>query len=260
MAKRQFTMAIILWIIAFFVAVIIISWVVLPEMVITDYTSQRATFFIMVAFALMMGGFGLSYFFITRRFNYRYTLSEDKQRLMAFAEPLLLAHGESFRYFYLFNTTKKQARRLLATELWQIKDKKTVLQDLTQIMADNDAIAIDENKNNPTFIQTRDYLIQVGFTADILDGLTSYLAWDVCRVVFGASLSVMAKYITEEDAWKIINDVTAVAVEKYDNWHEYIAAYALGRALALNEFTPWQFAHRKGSPFLLFSFKETAYS
>ncbi|MCL2189339.1 MAG: DUF1266 domain-containing protein [Defluviitaleaceae bacterium] len=259
MSKLIIKLTFTAWAVAFIFAVVIISFFMLPDFSADGALTlgHGATFAILGAFIFAMAGFGISNTLALRNYENRHVLSKEKQGLLAFAEPLQLAHGESFRTFRLLSIAKKEARVMLTAEGWNISDEKNAKDALERLSTASECVACSaENATKiPAYRATREYLLQTGFPQEMLDNLQSYAAYDYGRTAFIARLCARVKFISEEDAWRFVECAANNARQLYNNWHEYIAAYVLGRALALGEFTPWTFEHRKGSPFLLFPFK-----
>ncbi len=60
-------------------------------------------------------------------------------------------------------------------------------------------------------------------------GKNSILAWDYCRMVFLAECAFKAGYITEDEAWKVINPAAKLLQTTFASWDEMAQNYMLGR-------------------------------
>ncbi|MHC5202117.1 DUF1266 domain-containing protein [Myroides sp. LJL119] len=56
-------------------------------------------------------------------------------------------------------------------------------------------------------------------------------AWDVGRVIFIARLCLDANYLTQQQAWQYITQVSDKANSKFSNWKDFAYSYILGRAM-----------------------------
>jgi Protein of unknown function (DUF1266) len=67
-------------------------------------------------------------------------------------------------------------------------------------------------------------------TADDIPRL-GVVGWDVGRLIFVTRLSFDAMYITEDDAWELIDQADVMAREAFTSWHDLGRSYVLGRSL-----------------------------
>jgi len=70
------------------------------------------------------------------------------------------------------------------------------------------------------------------FTKEEVFNIDRFEAWDFGRVVYIARNSTALGYVKEDEAWSYIEKAANAASGLYKDWREYLAAYALGRALA----------------------------
>jgi len=286
MIKRITFLSFIAWAVIFFVAVIAIVAITMPPIPDPAVSGQieemndGAVIAIIIAFFASVIGMIVSIPIIYKRIEKKHTLPKDKQRLLAFAHDLLSANGESYRTFKLLSITKSNARIILCSPDWwgitnpqaahEILQRLSTGQNHTAFADDvfahiksNEHILSEETKSQSerltngvkAYEQTRNYLLKSGFPEDMLINLPTLAAWDYGRAAFIARLCVRLRFITEDEAWNYIQTAADNATAHYETWHEYIAAYVIGRSIAYGEFTPWPYEHQKGSPFLLFEFK-----
>ena len=62
--------------------------------------------------------------------------------------------------------------------------------------------------------------------------ISNFAAFDLGSVAYTARACAAVGYLTEEEAWAYIKRAADTASRVYSNWHEYVAAYNLGDALA----------------------------
>ncbi|MDR2423405.1 MAG: DUF1266 domain-containing protein [Prevotellaceae bacterium] len=56
-------------------------------------------------------------------------------------------------------------------------------------------------------------------------------AWDFGRIIFVCRAAFSLGYISEDEAWQYIDNVTDMAKKLYTNWEDYATSYLLGRAM-----------------------------
>lgn len=76
---------------------------------------------------------------------------------------------------------------------------------------------------------------EYGYTSDALAGIRSIAAWDYDRAVTIARWCAGCDFITEDEAWAYLREVSALSEKAYTGWDEYFAAVVLGRAIAFAE-------------------------
>lgn len=62
--------------------------------------------------------------------------------------------------------------------------------------------------------------------------INNFAAYDLGSVAFTARVLTAVGHITEDEAWEYIKNTAEKASGLYSNWHQYVAAYVLGDALA----------------------------
>jgi len=78
-------------------------------------------------------------------------------------------------------------------------------------------------------------LIVFGCSMDELTKITNFCAWDLGRTGFIAKMSVAAGFIGIDTAWKYMLDAGDSTYKTYINWRQFLAAYFLGRGMALTQ-------------------------
>lgn len=75
-------------------------------------------------------------------------------------------------------------------------------------------------------------LIQGGYISQEEDlALLSIMAWDMGRLVVVARCCYDCSYITQKEAWEIIEHALALCKDHYANWKELAAGYVTGRCM-----------------------------
>ena len=117
--------------------------------------------------------------------------------------------------------------------------------ELERIMSDMDLeITIGKNRKDihkriakridvalETYLQAFNLLVQLGYTREELNKVSSTAAWDFGRVGFIVRYGAKSGYIEEDEAWTYLQTAAYNASKKYSNWREYIAGYVFGLAL-----------------------------
>jgi len=85
------------------------------------------------------------------------------------------------------------------------------------------------------YVSAKKTLIDLGYTEEALSAITSVAAWDYGRCGFVARYSANAGYLSEDEAWAFMKGAATNASRVYSSWHEYMAAYILGRAIAFED-------------------------
>ena len=78
-------------------------------------------------------------------------------------------------------------------------------------------------------------LIVFGCSMDEITKITNFCAWDLGRTGFVAKMSVAAGFIDSDTAWKYMLKAGDDAYKTYISWRQFLAAYFLGRGMALTQ-------------------------
>lgn len=84
--------------------------------------------------------------------------------------------------------------------------------------------------------QTISILIQAGYLKDRNEiQQKNIIAWDLSRVVYVTRSCAECGYITQEEAWSVINAAFKTAQNHYQDWKSYADGYVIGRAMQEGE-------------------------
>ena len=81
------------------------------------------------------------------------------------------------------------------------------------------------------FNTAEEILVELGNTKAALAQIGTVAAWDYGRTGLIARHSVKAGYLDESEAWGFMRAAADNASRMYRSWREYLAAYAMGRAV-----------------------------
>ena len=243
--------------------------------------------------AVVIIGIAASIFAANKWLSKKFTVSDEKQRYMAFGSIILGMSGESYRMFKIMNMSKGKTKTQLR-DLWDIRDrngaldtakylstaeghtpftddiyinlvkkgnlellKKSLQPEDLQSLKEENARQVDRIKHGILVYEvTRQNLIKNGYTENELSGINSTAAWDFGRTAQVARYSAHAGYLQEDEAWEYIKTAAENATKVYANWREYVAGYLIGRSIGYGNFLPvGPRLFGKNSPFSIVPFK-----
>ena len=119
---------------------------------------------------------------------------------------------------------------------WNVKEYDSAIQRLNDLIALKKSKEMDRHisnmRDNPEFQKTYERMSrELAIPVNSIKDINSTYAWDISRAISIARWSFWSGYITEEEAWKYINEAASLAQSLGSNWGEYTCSFLLGRIL-----------------------------
>lgn len=163
----------------------------------------------------------------------------DKHKLLTLGA-IIIDMNDATSYVMNIRIGKDESRELLINS-WGIEDRESFDETIDWLLDeegdhnDGDQIirVIRSGKPYRAYDNLVDDASRNGMSSQLFESCKSTIAWDIERACFLARMSAHIGYITEGEAYNIIENraIPVLKEQGFNSWEEYAASFMMGRTL-----------------------------
>lgn len=165
--------------------------------------------------------------------NVEKPLTQQQEKRLALGAILFYSRGENILNFYPNDINFDEYKYGLAQQ-WGITNAEEAKETLTNLLELQVSHQIDAVLQDPSEDLSKiQKQIAKGLKIDLsmVEQTQSTYAWDICRAVSLAKWCFWSGYLSEGEAWNIIEHAEKIALEHGASWTDYTVSFLLGRTI-----------------------------
>ena len=165
--------------------------------------------------------------------NVEKPLTKQQEKRLALGAILFYYRGEKILKFYPDNIDLNQFKHELAQQ-WEIsnaEEAKEALKNLLELQRSQQIDALLQQPSEDLSKIQKQIAKALKIDLSLVLQTQSTYAWDICRAVSLAKWCFWSGYLSESEAWTIIELAEKIASEHGTNWTDYTVSFLLGRTI-----------------------------